>query len=713
MLKRTFVRVIGVVISLMLCLGVVPMMTASASSGTTSDGFVYYINYPVDYGMPYAVIQGYTGDSTEIVIPSTIEGYSVKYIYGFEYCTTLTSVTVSASVETIGTDAFYGCSNLTSITLPESLTELQSGAFSGCSSLESIEIPYGVTEIASHTFYGCSNLTKVTLPFSVESIGDYAFYQCTNLASVNIPNGVESIGSRAFAYCSNLSSVTLPSTLTSLSDAFFCCSGLTSVTIPYGVTKIWEDTFSECYNLKTVTIPSSVTSINGNAFLHCTSMTAVNVSENNQSYTSVDGVLYSKDKTELVYYPSAKTDSSYTIPSGVTTIGYRAFNYGENLESVAISDSVNSIGEGAFRNCTKLTSVVIPDNASIGFAAFQKCTDLATVTIPSSVTSIGAWAFYDCTSLTDVYFLGTKTEWNNITSTLNSTNDCLMNANIHFIYDCAEVTGNSITLFGDIGVNFFMNIKDDVLADEDATVIFTYDGNVVEVPVSEGDETTNGYKYTCNIPAKDMITEVTCKVQTSEGESETYIYTVKEYAEVILANPETYGEEAVVLVKSMLNYGAATQTYFGYNTDSLANDTEYMTDEDRAVPKKDFSNLSFTLTEGTGEVKYYGTALSLKSEVGIKHYFILSDTVNTEELVVTVDGENAELKKNGELYELLIPDIAAHNLYKKYEVVVGDVSLSYCVMDYAKKAQEAGKQELLNVMFALDVYAQCAMEYNN
>lgn len=712
MLKRTFLKSLGIILSLMLLLSTIPMITVSAD-GTTSDGLKYYTLYDTETNESYAVIEGYSGSCPDVYIPSTIEGYPVKSIYGFEYCTDITSVTIEDGVEVISDSAFYGCENLALIFLPDSIREIQSRAFYGCTSLKSIDIPYGVAKIYSGTFGNCTNLSKLTIPSTVESIGDSAFYNCKSLRYLNIPYGVNSIASRAFSYCTGLTSVSLPSSLTSLSDAFFNCTSLTSVTIPQGVTRIEEDTFSECYNLKTVSLPTGITSINGNAFLHCTAMTAVNISSFASDYTSVDGVLYSKDKTELVYYPSAKADSNYIIPPGVNTIGYRAFNYALNLESVDIPDTITTIGEGAFRNCESLTSVEIPENASVGYSAFNNCASLATLTLPSSVTEIGPWAFWNCKALADVYYLGTRDQWNTLISTLNSTNDCLKNANIHFIYDCAEVTGNSITLFGDIGVNFYMSITDDVFADEDATVIFTYDNNVAEVPVKSGVESANGYRYTCNIPAKNMITEVTCMVRTSEGDSKTFTYTVKEYADVILANPDTYGEEAVALVKSMLNYGAAAQNYFGNNTDNLANNTDYMTEADRAVPAKDFSNLSFTLTEGSGDVQYYGTALSLKSEVGIKHYFTLSNTVNTQDLTVTVDGQNAELNKNGNLYELLIPDIAAHNLYKKYEVKVGDVTLSYCVMDYAAKAQETGKQELLNVMYALDVYAQNAAAYKN
>jgi len=405
---------------------------------------------------------------------------------------------------------------------------------------------------------------------------------------------------------------------------------------------------------------------------------------------------------------------SVVIPQGVETIGSGAFANGYNLTSVEIPDSVTSIGSSAFTHCQSLESIEIPDSVTrIKADTFGRCTNLKSIIMPDSVKEIAFGAFDGCENLTDVYYYGTEDEWVEIVID-EYTNEWFTSATIHFVKKHPAITGNSITLFGDIGVNFFMEVPEKVLEDEDATVIFTYDGNTVTVPVSSGESTDNGYKYTCNIPAKNMFTEVNCVVDIPGlGQSQPFKYTVKEYAEAILANPQAYSDEAVALVKSMLNYGAVAQEYFGYNTEKLANDSEYMTNEDKKVAEKDFSDLSYTLYEGSGDIKYYGTALNLKSEVGLNHYFTLSQGVNAENVVVIVDGVLTKLKKNGNLYSVNVPDIAAHNLYKRYEVIVGDVILSYCVMDYDATAQKVGNEVLLKVMFALDEYAQNAIAYKN
>ena len=191
---------------------------------------------------------------------------------------------------------------------------------------------------------------------------------------------------------------------TSIGDsAFYSCTSLTSITIGNSVTTIGDYIFKNCDNLTSITIPSSVTSIGGSAFYYCSSFTEINVDEHNPNYSSVDGVLFNKDQTTLICYPTGKAETTYTIPSSVTSIGDSAFYKCSNLTSIEIPDSVTSIGQLAFYYCTSLTDITIPDGVpSIGRSAFYYCTRLTSINIPSSVTSIGESAFYYCSSLTSI-----------------------------------------------------------------------------------------------------------------------------------------------------------------------------------------------------------------------------------------------------------------------------------------------------------------------
>ena len=183
--------------------------------------------------------------------------------------------------------------------------------------------------------------------------------------------------------------------------AFTDCMNLRSVTIPNSVTVIGDRAFGGCIGLTTVEIPASVTSISGDVFSACTNLASIEVDEGNTVYTSIDGVLYSKDKKTLCCVPPKSTFQG--IPDFVTVIGEFAFSYCTDLTSLEIPSTVESIGRCAFVECSGLTSLKIPSSVvSIGDCAFQGCSGLTFLDIPSSVVSIGDYAFEGCDSLTSV-----------------------------------------------------------------------------------------------------------------------------------------------------------------------------------------------------------------------------------------------------------------------------------------------------------------------
>ena len=367
------------------------------------------------------------GSTLQINIPAEIDGYAVTSIgeQAFSYCTSLTGVTIPNSVMSIGDSAFKNCTSLTSIDIPSSVTSIGNSAFENCYALTSVTIPDSVTSLGDRVFYNCNSLTSIDLPNSVTSLGDSAFaycgaltsitipdsvtslgdgvfYYCDALTSVDIPNGVANIGNSAFAYCDALTSVTIGDGVKSVgSEAFSYCTSLTDITIPNGVASIGYRAFAGCTVLTSVTISESVTSIEANAFNDCTALKGIEVHSDNPQYSSENGVLFNKDKTELIKYPTGKADTAYSIPSTVTRIGDRAFSYCTSLTSIDIPDSVTSIGSSAFEYCTALTYVTIPDGVtSIETWAFSHCTSLTSVRIPNGVTRIPHQVFEGCTALT-------------------------------------------------------------------------------------------------------------------------------------------------------------------------------------------------------------------------------------------------------------------------------------------------------------------------
>lgn len=344
-------------------------------------------------------------------------------------------------------------------------------------SITAVFISPGITSIGNSVFVGCYNLTEMSIPDSVISIGELAFLDCTKLTHITIPSSVTSIGRRAFNRCSHLAEITIPSSVASIGErAFQGCMDLTDITIPNSVTSIGEQAFYDCTKLTHITIPESVASIGLRAFGNCSSLTNINVDANNQNFSSLNGILFDKSQSEIVFYPPGKTEDTYSIPEGVTSIGKQAFyrcyqladitipnsvasiDYGAfedcNFTSITIPDSVTyigsyafedtgltsiripenvvSVGQGAFNRCTSLKSVFIENGVtSIDGSAFNDCTALTTVVIPKSVTFIGDWAFSMCYYLKNVYYSGTEAEWNNI-SISERGNSYLTDATIHY-----------------------------------------------------------------------------------------------------------------------------------------------------------------------------------------------------------------------------------------------------------------------------------------
>lgn len=330
------------------------------------------IIYPIIDGLCYAIKDGEATvrslekkNSTDIVIPSTISYdnklYNVSSIdAAFRYCDSLTNVTIPKSVTSIGNYAFENCHSLKDITIPENVTSIGMQAFSGCDNLETLY----------WNAIDCT-ITETDKPF---------LDRCENLKTIIFGDDVTTIPDGAFSFCSSL----------------------LSVTIGRSVTKICENAFVNSCHLVEVYNRSSLTIEPYTPEHGCVGLYAKNIcaSENERKTISENNGFIIYDGNILVGYNGLEED--ITIPNGIVEIKICAF-MNENIKNITLSDSVISIGDGAFLNCFLLKSVIISDSVkSIGEEAFANCHSLESVTMGNSVTSIDTQAFYGCRSLKSI-----------------------------------------------------------------------------------------------------------------------------------------------------------------------------------------------------------------------------------------------------------------------------------------------------------------------
>lgn len=383
-------------------------------------------------------------------------------------------VVIEEGVTSIGDSAFYWCRELESVQLPESLVTISDNAFENCSNLVTINIPSGLQSIGKWAFYGCDNLaaldlneglqtigelafcdckkiTKLIIPSSVVSISDdRTFKGCAKLTSIEVaegnpnycsvdgvlfskdmtvllcypagkadtsyvvPDSVTKINSYAFYWNENIISITIPETVTMIGgDAFAGCKKVTELTIPEGVQSIGSTAFHQCNSLTTISFPASLVTLGEDMFESCYKLMKINVAEGSSTFKSVDGVLYSKDGSLLLYFPGGQGVTTYTIPQGVKTIGKYAFLYNKTLVSVTFPEGLETISTSAFKGCKNLVTVNFPKSlTTLDNGAFGSCDNLTSITLPEGVLVLGDGVFSWCKNLVSVTVMNPSTSFN-------------------------------------------------------------------------------------------------------------------------------------------------------------------------------------------------------------------------------------------------------------------------------------------------------------
>ncbi len=432
-------------------------LTAEVVGSGSAKGFEYN-----EYSDGTVGITRYTGGYTRHTVPAEIDGKQVSRIEAgaykscglvkltipdsviyigdsaFEQNGGLEKVDMSDNCKYIGEKAFYACRALKTVDIPDCLKYVGAYAFTMTKWLDSrpedfvivgdgilllyhgndynITVPEGVKFISTafsalngKTLDEKRRMDSVTLPDGLETIGDYAFSCCTYLKSIDIPDSVTSVGKAAFEDCQQLSEIKLSKNVARIEAYTFSgCVYLEEYTVPEGIEYVGAKAFSECNFLEKLVIGKDVAYFDISALDECTALAELSVDPENRFYFAEDLCLYSADKTELFYYHTYKTESEFTVPESVETVGDRAFAGNTSLKEVVCSGSLVSLGKYCFEGCTSLEYI----------------------TLPASLSSVGTGAFSSGVSLMEIFYSGTREQWAQIS--VGISNDAFLQTYVNY-----------------------------------------------------------------------------------------------------------------------------------------------------------------------------------------------------------------------------------------------------------------------------------------
>ena len=406
-----------------------------------------------------ATITKYTGSATNLTIPDTLDGYTVRVIgystfrgyknlqsvqfpdsvtkidqYAFQDCSNLRNVELPKNLQVLGTWAFKNCDAITAIKIPNSLqdtnspfqdcdglsdvqfeegtTRVVSWLFYGCTGLTSIVLPDTITEIGNYAFKGCKNLQFVQFSDSVTKIDQYAFQDCSNLRNVELPKNLQVLGTWAFKNCDAITAIKIPNSLQDTNSPFQDCDGLSDVQFEEGTTKVIRDIMSCCPGLTSIVLPDTITEIGGYAFHGCKNLQFVQFPDNVtkigewafKDCFSLKNVELPKNLEVMGNWAFKNCDAitKITIPKSLREVS-SPFQDCDGLSDVQFEKGTTKVIRDIMSCCPGLTSIVLPDTITeIGGYAFHGCKNLQFVQFPDNVTKIGEWAFKDCFSLKNV-----------------------------------------------------------------------------------------------------------------------------------------------------------------------------------------------------------------------------------------------------------------------------------------------------------------------
>lgn len=656
----------------------------------------------------------------------------------FSGCKTMTAINLS-NVTTIGYAAFSGCSGLTTVTSTAKVTDIDKYAFKNCSALTSLDLSsaYAIDEECCR---GCTSLVSVDLS-SAENIGKNAFYQCSKLETVVLGPDMNYLEDYAFAMCDELSTIDLSKVATIGADCFYSCDALVTVDLS-SATTLGGSAFNGCTGLTTVTLAEDLTGIPNYAFDGCTKLSSIN-------------------------FPN------------VITIGRCAFRNCKALTSIDLKYT-SVISEGAFKGCTNLTDLtlgyklgyMITDASDPSLLSFEYDTfttvyfygpkrlfeerGIANYFPNATITYGGAYdVFYYNGTNADIrvieegnqapvlpdpqgpsgsIFIGWFTDKdfkNAYDFSLPVTHDVTLYAG--FIRDISRdvFKGYTLSLGGDIGVNFYTLMPDGVVGDRDYVKFSIDDIDTPQIIYVKDARTVDKdgvtyYVFKCQVPAKNMTSTIYADFYMDGQRVGRNWYSVLNYANQIYLN-QVYYADAVPLVTAMLNYGAYAQLYFNYRTNALANANVYNGNYPFDSVTADLINRPYDSSKTILPAGLTASSVSLvlDSNTSLKIYF--TDNTNKKLTFKLVDG-NREITltptNSGGRKVIRISGLSADRLNEDFKIKVyvegdsNEYSITYSPMTYAynvlyREPDAVRTEELRNLMKSLYLFNQAAITYKN
>ncbi|MBR3988649.1 MAG: leucine-rich repeat protein [Clostridia bacterium] len=680
----------------------------------------------------------------------------------------LHTVNIGSQLEKVGTAGFNRNPSLKSIILPDSCVSVNQqmsptyadidyssvGLMENCTSLKTVKLGK-VDRIPQRTFLG-ADIENLIVPNTVKSIDEYAFYKCDSLRNVVFEENslCTFIANNAFLECTSLKSVTggisletmgsyskiktleefdfSDSNKTLLKNQFYQTS-LKTVRVSENITTIPVSCFNRMSYLERIYLPSSLETIQGSSFNYCVSLTDVYYNGNLQQWQAIekasgwsymvnsDCVVHLNDGTfaNLQGKEIPKEKLSFTVEFrdfDSSVLSTQDVKYGSSAVAPENPYRDDYIFDGWDKDFSNITDDLVVTAKYKEKAKYTVTYNEGNFTFSGADTvkqgedytfRIMPFAGYDVEKI-----VAGKDEpeinKNGIYTIKNVNEDIFIEVTLVQDNEEYDFAGASITLGGDIELNFYMELSDEIIKDEDSKLVFTLpNGRKESIPAEKAEKIDGYYVFSCSVAAKEMASAVKAQLIASDFSSEGFEYSIKEYAEYILNSKDEKYDSAKPLVKAMLNYGAYAQIYFDYDSENLANET--LKKEEKELKEIDLSAFVYSLNGEEAGVEYYGSKLSLESETSVKHYFSIEAEVDFSE--ITVNGKTVTAEKKDKYYEVKIPDIPAHKLDEKLVVKVGDLTLDYNALSYAQLVLSGNDTNLKNLMKALCAYNIAADEY--